>query len=76
MTNRREAAKKGEMWRVGQFSWVNGSRTEKAMEHAMIARRSAEAAEEIRERIAREGPWPTALRLTVPFTNPNYRSPK
>lgn len=66
--------KKNGMWKFGQFSWLNGSRADKATAEIARTRKFNETADAIEARVRAEGPWATALRLTTPFTTPGYRS--
>lgn len=59
----------GTIWRSYGVVLGNGTRTEIARIRAEAADAFIAAGREISDRIFREGPWPTALRLTTPFTN-------
>jgi hypothetical protein len=60
--------RKGWLFSTGHSTWLNGSRNDKASKAAAAAQEFIDSGEEISNRIARDGPWPTALRLTKPFT--------
>jgi hypothetical protein len=55
---------RGTMWRSGQFSWLNGYRQDEAWERSVADRAFRMAADEISERVFRDGAWATAIRFS------------
>lgn len=68
------AVKPGGFWKAKTLSWLNGSRANVATEAAASASKFIDSGEEIAARIRREGPWPTALRLTAPLNKPRSQA--
>jgi len=64
-----DIVRRGKLWALRSMSWLNGGRADVAGAASKAAHEFETSAAEISDRIYREGPWPTALRLTTPFTN-------